>query len=172
MWWKSGLYDTCSIITLDKMLLERTTLGRHFPKRIRAMSVSFDKDQMHKATAERMRKRVTIQPLPTSSELTAIFSSAELPKALAMVDTIIYATAVHHDLSVVTGDRQLGRALQNAGIKVASIAILLRELVKAEKMTAASCERLLVELAKRKDLILGTPNPTWGDLKSHRFPDR
>ena len=171
-WWKSGLYDTCSIITLDKMLMERKTLQRHFPKRILALKESFNDDQLHQDTAERMRERVTIQPLPSSTDLATILSSAGLSKALAAVDKLIYTTAIHFNLDVITGDRQLGKALRNDGIKVASMAMVIRELVESDRLTEASCERLLKALAKRKDLILGKPNPTWDDLKRHKFPNR
>ncbi|MCI0456000.1 MAG: hypothetical protein L0Z62_03345 [Gemmataceae bacterium] len=41
-WWKTALYDTCSIITLDKLLLERASLARHFPTSIAALAARKD----------------------------------------------------------------------------------------------------------------------------------
>ena len=90
-WWKLALYDTCSLITLDKLLLERATIVRHFPKRILALEKSFSADQMRTATVKRMKKQVTIQELPSPTDLSAILSSARLSTAFAEVDKLIFA---------------------------------------------------------------------------------
>jgi len=172
IWWKRALYDTCSLITLDKLLLERAALVRHFPKSILALEESFSADQLRKATARRMKGRVTIHELPTTTELTRILSSAGLPEGLAEVDTLVYATAVHYGLSVVTADRQLGRVIRDARLQVANMALILRDLVHARKLTVSGCERLLQGLTDRNDLVLGTPSPTWAELEKHKFPDR
>ena len=171
-WWTKALYDTCSLITLDKLLLERAAFARHFPKRILALEKSFSADQLREETVQRMQDRVTLQELPSTSDLTTILSSAGLPKALAEVDTLIYATSVHFGLSVVTGDRQLGRAVRDAGLHVGNMAMILHELVQSRKLAASGCERLLKALADRNDLLLGTPSPSWEELKKHTFPDR
>lgn len=172
IWWRKALYDTCSLITLDKLLLERAALVRHFPKSILALEESFCGDQLRKATARRMKGRVTIHELPTTTELTRILSSARLPKGLAEVDTLVYATAVHYGLSVVTADRQLGRVIRDMGLQVTNMALILRDLVRSKKLAASGCERLLRGLAERNDLVLGTPSPTWAELQKHTFPDR
>lgn len=171
-WWKQSLYDTCSLITLDKLLLERATMRRHFPKTIRALEKNFSADQLRKSTAKRMKPKVTLQPLPTNAELAAIFASVTLSTALAEVDKLVYATAVQFQLSVVTGDRRLGRALRDAGLQVIDIASILRDLVRAKKLTQSGCIRLLQGIARRKDLLLGIPSPTWKDVTNHTFPDR
>ncbi len=171
-WWTRALYDTCSIITLDKLLLERAALVRYFPNRMLALDQTFSGDQLRHETAERIRGNVSIQELPSTSELAAILATAGLPRALASVDTLIYATAVHFGLSVVTGDRQLGRAIRDVGLQVADMAMILRELVHSKKLAASGCERLLKGLANRDDFILGTPTPTWEQLEQHSFPDR
>jgi hypothetical protein len=171
-WWKKALYDTCSLLTLDKLLLERAALVRHFPRSILALEKSFTVDQLRRDTARRMKAKVTIQELPSTTELTGILSSAVLPKALAEVDTLIYATAVHYGLSVVTGDRQLGRAVRDKGCRVADMALILRELVHSKRLTASGCERLLQGLAHRNDFLLRSPSPTWAELEKHTFPDR
>lgn len=170
-WWKKALYDTCSIITLDKLLLERASLARHFPTSIAALEESFTADQLREETAERMRQLVTLCPLPPTTELTNIITAASLSKRLAAVDKLIYATAVHHQLAVVTADKRLAKALQEEELQVGNLAIVLRELVEAKKLTRKSCEKLLVGLAARKDFLLGTPTPTWADLQGHHFPD-
>jgi hypothetical protein len=170
-WWRTALVDTCSIITLDKLLLERASLAKHFPASIAALEESFTADQLREETALRMRQRVTICPLPSSAELSSILSSVRLSKALAEVDKLVYAAAVHHQLAVVTADRRLARALRVRGLQVGNMALVLRELVFAKKLTEKSCEKLLVALAARKDFLLGTPTPTWADLRAHAFPD-
>ncbi|MDP7018826.1 MAG: hypothetical protein QGG36_23700 [Pirellulaceae bacterium] len=172
-WWtKNALYDTCSLITLDKLLIERPALARHFPKRILALEKSFSADQLREETVQRMQDRVTHQELPPTNDLATILTSAGLPKALAEVDTLIYATSVHFSLSVVTGDRQLARAVRDAGLQVGNMAMILRELVQSNKLAASGCERLLRALADRNELLLGSPSPTWDELEQHTFPDR
>lgn len=171
-WWMKALYDTCSLITLDKLLVERPALARHFPKCLLALEQSFSTDRLREETVERMQDRVTLQELPPTSDLTTILTSAGLPVGLAEVDTLICATSVHFGLSVVTGDRQLGRAVRDAGLHVEDMAMILRELVHSKKMAASGCEKLLQALADRDDFLLGTPSPTWVDLENHRFPDR
>jgi hypothetical protein len=170
-WWKTALYDTCSIITLDKLLLERAGMARHFPTSIAALEESFTADQLREDTGHRMRQRVTICPLPSSAELNAILSSVSLSKALAEVDKLVYAAAVHQQLAVVTADKRLAKAVQAKGLQVGNIALVLRELVVAKKLTERSCEKLLVALVARKDFLLGTPTPTWAELRDHSFPD-
>jgi len=168
----TALYDTCSIITLDKLLLDRPAFARFFPKNVLALEKSFSADQLREETVERMKKRVSYHELPTTSDLTTILSSVGLPKALAEVDTLIYATSVHFGLSVVTGDRQLGRAVRDAGLHVGNMAMILRKIVQSNKLAASGCERLLKALADRNELLLGTPSPTWDELEKHTFPDR
>jgi hypothetical protein len=53
-WWKTAIYDTCSLITLDKLLQERRSLSRYFPKKLLALEVSLSADQMYEEIAERM----------------------------------------------------------------------------------------------------------------------
>ena len=171
-WWKSALYDTCSLITLDKLLLERPTIERHFPRRILALEKSFSADQMRVATVKRMKKKVTIQELPSPTDLATVYSSVSLSVALAEVDKLVCATAIHFGLSVVTGDRRLGRTLRDQGLQVTDMVSILRELAETGKITQKGCVRLLKGLAKRHDLLLGKESPTWEDIESHKFPDR
>lgn len=170
-WWKTALYDTCSLITLDKLLLDRPSLSRQFPSDILALDESFTTDQMREETAERMRERVTLQELPSPADLAALLSAAQLSRALAAVDTLVYATAVHVQIEVVTADKRLARAIKGQGLQVGNIAIILKELVAGKRLTEKACEKVLVALAARKDFILGLPNPTWTDLKDYTFPN-
>jgi hypothetical protein len=168
-WWKTALHDTCSIITLDKILLERAGFARHFPKSIVALEQSFTADQLREETVRRMRQRVTICRLPTSAELNAILSSGTLSRALAEVDKLVYAVALHRQLGVVTADKPLARALKAKGVHVGNVAVILQELVVAKKLSIRGCESLLVALVARNEFLLATP--TWADLRDHSFPD-
>jgi rRNA-processing protein FCF1 len=170
-WWKTALYDTCSINTLDKLLLERAGLARHFPSSTRALEESFIADQLREETAERMRVRVTICLLPSSTELRVVLSSARLSRALSDVDRLVYAAAVHHRLAVVTADKRLAKAVRAKDLQVGNMAVVIRELVVTKKLSERSCEKLLLGLAARKDFLLGTPTPTWTELRDHSFPD-
>lgn len=119
-----------------------------------------------------MQGRVSLQELPPTSDLATILSSTRLSKALSDVDTLIYATAVHFQLPVVTGDRLLGRAIRDAGLQVGNMAMIMRELVHRDKLASSGCEKLLKALVDRNDMLLGIATPTWDELKKHKFPDR
>lgn len=170
-WWKTAIYDTCSLITLDKLLQERHTLSRYFPKKVLALEVSLSADQMNSETADRMRELVEICPPPPLTELANLLSSSGLPKSLSDVDKVIFASAVHSDLAVVTGDKRLAKAVRRRGLDVGNMATILLELVQSKKLKSSSVEELLQGLADRKDYLLGKPNPTWNDLKNYTFPD-
>jgi len=170
--WKTAIYDTCSLITLDKLLQERRSLTRYFPKKLLALEVSLSADQMNKETAERMRELVEICEPPSLTELASLLSSAGLSKSLSDVDKLVFATAVDTGLAVVTGDRQLAKVVRKWGLEVCDMALILKELVQTKKLTSTVVESLLQGLANRKDYLLGIPNPTWSDLKDYTFPDR
>jgi hypothetical protein len=169
-WWKAALFDTCSLITLDKLLLVRPGLARQFPSSILALAESFTKDQMREETVQRMYRRVTVQELPPAAELAALLSAARLPRALADVDRLVYATAVHAQVAAVTADKRLARAVQGQGLTVGNMAVILKELVAAGRLTEAGCARVLAGLAAQHDFILPVSNPTWDDLKDYVFP--
>ena len=140
-WWKTALYDTCSLITLDKLLQDRPSLSRWFPKKFLALEASLSADQMYSETAERMKEIVEHCPLPTPTELANLLSSAGLSKALADVDKLIFATAVQSGLAVVTADKRLAKAVQKRGLEVGNIALILQELVNTNKLKASAVER-------------------------------
>lgn len=169
-WWKTALYDTCSLITLDKLLLERAALVRHFSTSIMALEESFTADQVREETAKRMRARVTMCPLPTPAQLASLLALSKLSRALAQVDRLVYATAVQGRLSVVTADTRLAKALRAKRIRVGNMALILQELVFTKKLSETGCDKLLLGLASRNDYLLGTPTPCWADLRDYSFP--
>lgn len=170
-WWMTALYDTCSLITLDKLLQDRPSLSRWFPKKLLALEVSLSADQMYAETAERVKEFVELCPLPIPTELGIPLSSAGLSKAISDVDKLVFATAVHSKLAVVTGDKRLAKAIQQQGLEVGNIALILRELVETKKLKSIAVEKMLQGLADRKDYLLGIPNPKWSDLRDYTFPE-
>lgn len=169
-WWMNALYNTCSLITLDKMLLDRPGMAKHFGT-VQALAVSFTADRMRSATASRARSWATSCPLPSPADLAAILGAANLSKSLAQVDTLVYAAAVHHQIAVVTGDKRLARALLAQKLRVGNLALVLKELVRVKKLTRNACDGVLAGLAARDDFLLGTAPPTWASLRGYRFPD-
>jgi hypothetical protein len=170
-WWKTALYDTCSLITLDKLLQEKRTLSRYFPTKVLALEVSLSADQMYPETADRVSELVEICPPPPITELTKLLSSSGLTKSLSDVDKLVFASAVHSKLAVVTGDKRLAKAIRKRKLNVGNMALILKELVQTKKLKSSLVEELLQSLAGRKDYLLGIPNPTWNDLKNYTFPD-
>ncbi|MGI6420160.1 MAG: hypothetical protein ACOX1P_31405 [Thermoguttaceae bacterium] len=170
-WWETALYDTCSLITLDKLYQERPSLSQFFPAKILALGVSLSIEQMREETAARLKARVQLCALPPPAELACLLSAQGLSKALSDVDRLVYATALFFNVAVVTGDKRLAKAARHRGLEVGNVALILRELVETKKLTSSSAEDLLRGLAHRKDYLLGVPNPTWHDLKKHIFPN-
>jgi hypothetical protein len=170
-WWTTAIYDTCSLITFDKLLQESRSLARCFPKKLLVLDVSLTADQMRADTAERLRDLVEICPLPPLADLRLLLTSSSLSKSLSEVDKLLFVTAVHTQRAVVTGDRRLALALRKRDLQVGNMALVLKELVQTRKLTSTRVESLLQHLADRKDFVLGTPTPTWNDLRDYTFPD-
>lgn len=169
-WWTTAIYDTCSLITLDKLLQERRSLSRCFPKKLLALEVSLTADQMYADTATRMRELVEICPLPPPVDLKVLLTAADLSRSLSEVDKLLFATAVHTRRAVVTGDRRLALALRRQDLVVGNMALILKDLVQTKKLTSTVVEGLLQRLAEQRDFVLGTPTPTWNDLRVYEFP--
>lgn len=165
-WWPDALYDTCSIITVDKMLLDDPALARFFPS-MATVEPCLAKDNLRVDVADRMRPRVTLVDMPDITEIIRL--TAGLPKSLSETDLVLYATAVQAQRAVVTGDTALAKALQKEKIAVGNIATIIKELVESARLTPADCDRILAALDARKDAIIPRPQ-TWARLKSYKFP--
>ena len=165
-WWNSALYDTCSIITVDKMLLDDQTLMRFFPS-MATIEPCIAKDNLRADVAGRMRPRVTLVEMPVIADI--LHLTAGLPKSLSETDRVLYATAVHATRPVVTGDTDLANALKRAKIAVGNIAMIIKELVHSRHLSPADCDRILAALDARKDAIIPRPQ-TWSRLKIYKFP--
>jgi len=169
-WWNNALYDTCSLITLDKMLLDYPEMEQHF-QGILALEASFWADQLRRDTAARIRPRVTYLEGPAASDLARILTATRLSKALAQVDKLVCATAVHHRLTVVTGDKRLAQAVARAGLYVGNVALVLKTLVRSRALSEVGCNALLAGLVKRREYILPPNYPqTWATLRHYTFP--
>jgi hypothetical protein len=170
MWWDRAIYDTCSLITLDKLLLDRPALEVHF-REVLAIEASFSTDQLWETTATRMFPRVTYVDMPSASDLARILTAGNLSKALTQVDKLVFATAVHHGLPVVTGDKRLARAVAQEGLCAGNVAFILRTLVEDHVLSEATCDAILADLTKRGDFILPQNRPqTWATLRHYTFP--
>jgi hypothetical protein len=169
-WWDNALYDTCSLITLDKLLLDHPELAHHF-RHVVALEVSFSADQLREATAQRIRQRVTLSALPRASDVARILATAGLPRALADVDRLVYAAALHHGVTVVTGDIRLARALTRHGQHVGNMALILKDIVTTYGLATTACDAILADLVTRHDFILPADAPqTWATLQRYTFP--
>lgn len=171
-WWNQALFDTCSVITLDKLRQEDPQIARYFSTSIKVIAATFSGDQLNEDTSARMQPFFTRQEIPSDKDLATFLKKSKPSIALSNVDKLVLATAVIHNLAVVTADRQLGKAIAAAGLKVTNMASILKELVNTKQINQTHCEKLLIALANRNDLILGTTAPTWLDLKKHKFPHR
>ena len=58
-WWNQAVFDTCSVITLDKIRQIDPKIGKCFPKTIRVIDATFAEDQLREDTVNRMRPVVT-----------------------------------------------------------------------------------------------------------------
>jgi hypothetical protein len=169
-WWDDALFDTCSLITVDKILLDHPDLSAVLP----CMSVvreSFTADHLRPETANRARHHCRQIESPSATELALILGGAHLSKSISDVDLVVYATAVHRRLCVVTGDRDLAKAIQARGLAVGNCAMILRDLVLARAISVTRCETILSDLASRDDFIIsGGAAQSWHALRNHRFP--
>ncbi len=165
-WWDSALYDTCSLITLDKMLIDDPALDCFFPD-IRTIEECLSRDNLRKESADRIRPRVGIQDLPPAEELLRLASA--LSRSLSLADKAMFSTAVHYRATVVTADMNLARALVRRRIRVGSIALILKELLHSRRITHSRCDKILADLERRNDLIIGLPQTSLR-LQSYTFP--
>ena len=166
-WWINALYDTCSLTTLDKMLLDHVEMAVHF-QGVLAIEASFGADQLRRDTAVRMQPRVTSMEVPATPVLARILAAARLSQALAQVDKLVFVTAVHHGLTV---NKRLSQSVARQGLRVGNIALVLKTLVGRQLLSETACNTLLADLVKRHDFILPVTRPqTWATLRQYTFP--
>lgn len=126
--WNDALYDTCSLITLGKVLLSHAEARPRFSS-VWAIEESFSPARMRPQTAVVLRATIQLCSLPPLAELTRILLASCLPTTVAEVDRLTYAAAVHHRHHVVTADKNLAEALAKKRIRVENMDEVVEELI-------------------------------------------
>lgn len=170
-WWNEAIFDSSALITLDHLLQDHPAIGEHFES-VKALEASFTEDKIWPEQTSPLRERLLICELPPAEDFNRALHGAQLPRSLARVDQFVYGVSVCLAIPAVTGDIDLGRQIIAAGQHASNMATILRELTSAHKISERQCEKMLVDLATRKDFIIGTKSPTWELLKRHRFPPK
>lgn len=135
-----------------------------------ALEDSFSPEQMAEETAARIRKRAKLCPCPPHVDCSRHIKESELSIAYSDFEHLLYATTVHFKHPLVTRNHRLAAAVKKRGIKVGSMATILQELVKSEKLESADAMKMITGLATRQDFLLGMSNPSAHDFKKHKFP--
>ena len=60
-------------------------------------------------------------PATPLTELASLLLTSGLPKSLSDVDKLVFATAVHTEIAVVTGDKRLAKAVRKHGQDVGNL---------------------------------------------------
>lgn len=126
MKWKNALYDTLSLIVLDGIFERQSGTAGRLPG-ILAVEESFLPCYMRAEVAERMRSRSEVLRLPSLLVVSDILRQAQLPNSIADIDRLVFATAVHYGVAVVTGDGCLEEVLQAARVPVSQLTRLLQQ---------------------------------------------
>lgn len=170
MWWDDAIWDNCSLITLDKALLDHPDLQARFFKRMTTIDVVLTDDNMRPETRSRVEPRISKRyELPSAVEIIRLTSG--LSKKLSQVDALIYATACTHRVPIVTGDSRLARVYEGKSLaRVGSFAGILKQLVEETSLTVDECNGILYDLEMRNEHILRELPQTWDILKDYQFP--
>ena len=168
-WWLDTLYDTNSLISLHAIYQDHPDMERFFPSPCTIRHV-LGSDGLKEETRVWFGERIALVDVPDPMTLCRILPRAGLPRSLAGLDSLLFATAVHQDMKVMTGDRLLGRELRSRGLLGGNVALALRDLVSSEEISVVKCEKLLGDLFNRGEFILGNLKPTWSTLVDYRFP--
>ncbi|MBM4320227.1 MAG: hypothetical protein FJ125_09755 [Deltaproteobacteria bacterium] len=169
-WWDDALFDTCSLITVDKVLAIEPVLAAHFSRQ-RCLEANLSGDQLRPDAAARVRQRATLVELPPLTELARHLGSPHQPSSCSRVDRLVYASSRHYCIPVVTADRQLALALAREGLLAGNITCALRDLVLARYLSETRVVELLRALvAAREHLLPDSASPIWEALRTYSFP--
>ena len=108
--------------------------------------------------------------MPPPHILAVIIQKNALSRKLANVDVMVFATAVHYQYPVITGDSNLAKAVKKIKQPVGNIALILKELLQNKLISEPLCQSILDDLAKRNDYILSIDDITCNALKKYQFP--
>ena len=129
-----------------------------------------DSDGLREETRVWFGERISLVEAPDHITLATILLKAGLPRSLAGMDSLLYATAVHHGMKIMTGDRLLARHLGSSGLLAGNVALALKDLTSSEEISVLKCEQILLHLYERHEFILGNLEPTWSSLDCYSFP--
>ena len=141
------------MLTLNKILLDHPEIEAYVQP-ILSIAPCFLAVQLQRETAARMRPYVICLDMPDALEWAQILATAQLSRALAQVDTFIYATAVRYRYRVITGDRRMVQALVRERLRVGNIALILKTLVSSQVISETAYNAILEDLVARRDFIL------------------
>lgn len=164
--WKKSLFDTCSLVAVDRLLRGRHGLSRHLPKRIRSLDESLQPAQLSSETAERLRKRTDLLSAPSPQAFIRILRDAKFTAAASDYERQMFAAAVHHDLPVVTGERELSEELRNYGREAASFVGVLWTLASTGQITQPQCVSMTGCLLDCGVAPVGV-EATWESIEEH-----
>lgn len=171
-WWHTALFDSCSLITLDKMIQVSPGLERHFPPSVTVIKDSLEMDGVYPATISRLSERINRMDSIGGAVLENILAKIQVPLGLSQVDRIILANAIHFKMSVVTADRKMAITLRRLGTEVSNMALLLKGFVVEKFIDSREVERILQELANRGEILIHGSDLSWEALSQYEFPRR
>lgn len=125
---------------------------------------------MYPETVSRVREWVTILEQPSLRDMRVLLSAMNGGRSLSEADKAVYATALHHAVTVVTADGPLATQLVASGVTVTCIAGMLRDLVIAGHVSKQRIEDMLTGLASINEFVVGVVSPRWDDLRDYRCP--
>ncbi len=167
-WWHNTLFDTCSLITLDHILVDHGDFKKYF-KGIYAIEECLTEDNLLAETSDRIRGFVEIRELPSPKQLSQILVKAKLSPKLAGIDSLVFACGVHHQLRIITGDKLLAINSRNAKIDFGNLAMVLRDLYVGNAISKKKCNDILESLLQKNDFIIGPQKMAVDFLVSYKF---
>lgn len=169
-WWHEAIFDTCSLITLDKMFQDDPELEVFFP-RLRSIVEVFSSDNLKAEIRDRMRPRCEIVEGPGVERFLEILTGANAPLGMSDVDRLVYAASIHLKTGIVTGEKPMAKLCIREKVEVGNIATILQDLVTGGEITQSRCSQILLNLTRRGDYFLPSQDTqNWQSLKDYRFP--
>jgi len=131
MWWHNAIYDTCALITLGHIFNCCKSFKKAFPKNIHLVS------------------------LPAPKTLASIVNNANLSRALSLVDTLVFATAAHYSIPLVTHARRMFQhAISHDVIPHAgTVTCVLKILLDSKLVTVSEIRTIFKHLSDKNECI-------------------
>lgn len=168
--WHGALFDSCSLITLDKLIQVAPTLERQFPTGLAVINGALEMDRVKPETIVRLKPRIRFVEAVGAAVLSEVLERLKPPLGLSEVDRIVLATAVQNRMAVVTGDKKMALTVRREGGQVWNMALILKEFVQESLVSQTEVERILQELAGLNELLIHGGETTWKALSVYEFP--